>query len=296
MRSCFARAAIVPITALGLSNDLGSSGRASTWGRMAQAVGRQLVSTEWQQKQLAWSQFLDDAMEGHASVGHKLSKVPVPWHQGELLHTDGATTTSPIALLDNQRAIWAQQWDAHEEPHEEPPPLANTALALLPRLTLARVRSAALSFKKQTATPDALHPRHIGYMSDDALQAIILLFALIESVGNFPGALCGIMIAISRKKLGGVRPIALYRALYRAWCKARAYLLREWEAQHGGADAFNTSQRVATTDGVWRQAFLAEEAEAACMPVAALLLDTRKCYEYISHVLLAAEGQATSYP
>ena len=92
--------------------------------------------------------------------------------------------------------------------------MADTALELLPRLTPDEVRSAALSFKRQTATPDALHPRHLVYMSEGAVQAVVLLFALVELVGNFPQALCDIMIALLVKKPGGVRPIALYRALF----------------------------------------------------------------------------------
>jgi len=104
-----------------------------------------------------------------------------------------------------------------------------------------------------------------------------------EAVGDFPSLLHNTLIVLIPRPDGGVRSIALFRALVRVWCRHRVSSVRERDRTRGVHLAFNVSHRRATTDGVWRALVRGEVIKGSHAHALALIWDLLKCHEHVLH-------------
>ena len=102
------------------------------------------------------------------------------------------------------------------------------------KLTGEELRKAAKTFKMCTTRPDGIHPWHIAYLSDLAVEALADLLNPVEVTGEFPEEMCDVIIAFFDKPEGGTRPIGWYRAIVRVWASARKHVWQEWEERSSG--------------------------------------------------------------
>ena len=104
------------------------------------------------------------------------------------------------------------------------------------------------------------------------------------------------MVALIEKDTGGHRPIGLFRALFRVWAKIRKKHWAEWETSADPDHLFGAGASRGATDLVWRQAFRNEVACADNQHALSVLIDLAKCYEHVSHILLAREARELHFP
>lgn len=141
-----------------------------------------------------------------------------------------------------------------------------------------------------------MHPRQFALLSDGALSYFAFLYALLEVVGDVPGILQSLLIALIRKPTGGRRPVAHFRAWFRVWQRARKSQVQEWERTHGAAPEFNTGSRQCTPDAVWRATLIAETATTLLRHLAVVLWDLRRCFDHVQHAQLADEASEGCFP
>ena len=127
-------------------------------------------------------------------------------------------------------------------------------LAALSALTAEEIRAAALSFPECTSCTDEWHPRRVGYLSDEALEALADIIVALEALGDFPTQLHGLLVKLIPKPgSSDTRPIGLFKGLVRVWGRARKKHIAACmgsEAAHG--DTNNMLAGRHTLDAVWR--------------------------------------------
>eukprot|EP00959_Pyramimonas_sp_CCMP1952_P313899 6571140-Pyramimonas_sp.AAC.1 len=57
---------------------------------------------------------------------------------------------------------------------------------------------------------DGFNCRHYQYLCDDALDALAMLFEVMEAFGELPGQISAVLLALLSKPTGGCRPIGLF--------------------------------------------------------------------------------------
>jgi len=99
-----------------------------------------------------WSEWAKLTMEGSASIGHKILKIPQAWTATTVL-IRGQSTATPAALVQAQRELWARLWAATSEPPQDqlnPHDFQGRCQPLV-QLTPAAIRKAAKGFKTKTS-------------------------------------------------------------------------------------------------------------------------------------------------
>eukprot|EP00973_Karenia_brevis_P055240 7681296-Karenia_brevis.AAC.1 len=119
---------------------------------------------------------------------------------------------------------------------------------------------------------------------------------IIEGLGDFPRVTRDMLIALLPKDDGGLRPIGLYRALYRLWAKSRVRHWRQWERDEDPQQFFGAGEGRSCTDIVWRMGVRAEGVDLANEEALTAMYDLAKCYEHLCHARLWTEGCATKFP
>ena len=125
-----------------------------------------------------------------------------------------------------------------------------------PRLEKCSIKGAALAFGTKTSTADGLHPRHVAHLSNRLLDILVDLFVLTERVGEWPKSEAIVITALIPKPDGGLRPIALFRTLFRIYSKARAYEVKNWAKARPDHRCNNSAGRW-VGDATWRNQVLA---------------------------------------
>ena len=90
-------------------------------------------------------------------------------------------------------------------------------------LSAEQIRIASRKFKPSTVSADQLHPKHISLLSLSAREALARNYTAFELTGNFPEQERKVVTVLIPKTDGGLRPVALFRTLYRVYAKARSH-------------------------------------------------------------------------
>ena len=172
-----------------------------------------------------------EALAGSASVAHGLARRAAQGRAALELVNGSSLETD---LLEEQAKLWASLWKAKEgrSPNQvqmwveqqqhvcaRPPPLA--AIDIL---------RASSSFKARTSVIDGWHPKHMASMSEQCRSSLADVFNEAELCGDFPSTQSQLVVKLLPKPTGGVRPIGLFRGLFRVWSRCRQHLARAWQA------------------------------------------------------------------
>ena len=259
----------------------------------------QVTAARAKERRRGWQDWVDNALEGAAGLGHRFSKEPVCW-KPQMAAREHCQSSCPQDLIEDDRRIWKGIWKASEanerwEPedqgfedwmHEGPS-------ALLPLLQVEDLRKAAQSFKLRTCATDGWHPRHYGLLCDDALAVLARVLWLVELFGDFPKKTRGLQVRLITAKR---RPIGWYKGLFRVWAASRRKLVRLWEEKWAGQACFNTGAGKAVGDGVWRAAVRSNLEVDKGRHYAEVLYDVRKCFENVNFSTLRRNAAAVGYP
>lgn len=249
------------------------SSRCTTWGweegvashsfwkthEQASEVVMELEEEERLNNGERWHDWADNAVEGGATFAHAATKeakqAAVPGASCEV-----SMTGCPAEILISEVASYAELWGADPSGRK----LKNVEDAAMKelddilsntdppkKLTGKGLRNAAKTFKICTTRPDAIHPRHIAYLSDSAVEAPADLLNLVEVTGELPDEMCDVVVALFDKPEGGTRPVGWYRAIVRVWASARKHLWQEWERSSGEKSIFGAGEGRTITDIVW---------------------------------------------
>eukprot|EP00972_Heterocapsa_arctica_P066002 9738258-Heterocapsa_arctica.AAC.1 len=58
-------------------------------------------------------------------------------------------------------------------------------------------------------------------LDDEALEVLCDIFEVIEACGTLPSQVQALLFVLLPKPKGGMRPIALFRSLFRLWSRVR---------------------------------------------------------------------------
>ena len=188
---------------------------------------------------------------------------------------------SDQASVDRESEKWAGEWASRAVYSE--PSFLSLAAERLPALALLAARCAIATFPAGTGVgDDNIGPRALGRLGDDALLALLRIFAACEALGSWGTAAFHVLIVLLPKPDGGLRPIGLFPTIIRVWMRMRSSVARAWESAnalpqlYGGAGM--GAQRAA-----WVAAFQAEKAQADGLEHVAALLDLVKAFERVPH-------------
>ena len=264
------------------------------WQAIALEHSSRLHSSERSEASRSFANWLDGALAGGASLAHRATK-PRPWSSPVVVHGANGLTSAKSEVLASYADTWGELWLEKPACCFATHPLLDCPLAL-PGLTPSQLRAVAKSFPHKTDVRDGLHPRHFALFSDKLLEALALLFRYMEATGMCPLAVSSVIIALIPKPTGGVRPIGLLRSFVRIWERSRRSLVSAWETAEASGPEFLASKGRSSLDAVWRKSVLAEIAVSKREVFATLLADLRKCYDHISHSVLAARGGGCGFP
>ncbi len=90
------------------------------------------------------------------------------------------------------------------------------------------------------------------HLDEDSMEALRRIFALAEVWGRYPAQLENKLVKLIGKKDGGLRPIVLFRSLFRVHARARQGEVRKWEQEHAGDAKFNSAPRRRINDDMYR--------------------------------------------
>ncbi len=168
---------------------------------------------------------------------------------------------------------------------------------LLPSMQPQRLRRAAASFRGDTGLGlDLLRPRHIIYLSDDALLALCRLFGIIEKTRRWPSLQRSVIEVALGKKAGGARLIGLATALYRVWSRVRYADCRSIIEARVDRPFLTAAPGKGAARAALEQAWQAEEAWARGDEAATTMVDLSSFYEHITIAELADGGKRYGLP
>ena len=247
--------------------------------RMARSQGR-----------LEWAVFLRQALLGSASVGHSLAR-GAGIARAPLQMAEGSSLES--ALLDEQVMVWSKLWKA------APSRATNCATSwaqqqrhpmdTLPPLEESHILRASASFKTRTSVIDGWHPKHMASMSKACRAALAQVFNQAEEAGDFPASQAQLVVKLLPKQAGGVRPIGLFRGLFRLWSRCRQNVARAWQAGKAkDLQQWNMLPGRQIGDACWRAMVRARCLLQAGKHCVEINWDIHKCFEHVQHHLLVS--------
>ena len=236
----------------------------------------------------AWTQWAKSAVsESGGKAAFRWIREPAPWAQATVKPDGGlrgqqeeveARARAWHDLWTDSEGLGAVQWGELGGCHDLMPAVED-------------VRQCAATFKGDTALGvDSLSPRHIGLLSDMAIQALIRLWMTVVDSGCIPKQLAALIVVMLPKPVGGERPIALFPGALRLLTRwLRHTYGAKWQHEHPNCAWYGEAGR-AVDQGVWTQAMHAEYAVAQGQEAAGILIDLRKAYEnlHFDHLLTQA--------
>jgi hypothetical protein len=246
---------------------------------------------EWSLSGAAWKRFLAAALEGGADLAHRLSKpTALQLHK---IASDG--THHPSSLLQDQVNMWTDYWKCGTTSAHIPDLVDLDAVATNSHdFTSGLLRSASASFKPRTSVVDGIPPRQFSFVSDNGLELLSSIFWLCKKKCTFGNTITDLAIRLLLKTDGGRRPIALFRAMFRLYGKARKEALQTWEKSIGLGHFFNMAPTRHVTDSTYRS--MLHRLLEPHLHHAELLWDVAKCFEHVKHTRLWNDAQQHGYP
>jgi Reverse transcriptase (RNA-dependent DNA polymerase) len=195
----------------------------------------------------------------------------------------------PKHVLQDYANQWAKWW----QETDQAPTCDIGHDPTVPAITADQIKTASAHFRATTSAPDGLPPRSIALVSDQCRSALADLFAIFETHG-WPTSERIVLTVLIPKKDGGLRPIALFRSLYRIYSKARAQEARAWAAGPGKSSLCNNSSGRWVGDGTWRnQVRMGSDTQVHRTEY---LMDLKKAFEHVTHDDLIRAAKAVNYP
>ena len=171
---------------------------------------------------------LETACEGGTRLAHITTTAQTAWCGSVSVDSDGADSGRTCDVLGEHRGKWSKIWGAGGSAGDSDIDWRSLALPQLHPIEAAGLRKASASFPAFTAVVDGWHPRHFSLLSDACLMALAGILEMIEGLGEFPRVTQDMLVALLPKDDGGLRPIGLYRALFRLWARMRR---SEWKSR-----------------------------------------------------------------
>jgi hypothetical protein len=164
------------------------------------------------------------------------------------------------------------------------------------RPSIKDVRKAAGTFPLWTGLGiDGLHMRVMESASDETVEAFIDLMELAEELGDIPGAQDVIIMVFLGKPDGGKRAIGLMSFILRLWFRIRRPEHVAWEMSHSRCSTVGVRGNTCEQAN-WDQCFTDEHALARGLASGSVLVDIRKCFEFVNHLALYREAAFQDYP
>ncbi len=240
----------------------------------------------------AWKEWLLEDFAAGASRAHAYSRLPQ-----EVLPTaadvpGAAMSSTPEALLDEQRRKYGRMW----RPADGPYTYHWNNVDELPLITPDEMREASRSFKRRTArTYDGFHPRHFAELSDGALRTLALIFQAVEITGRWPRQLRLVMTALLPKPKGGYRPIGILPAPYRLWAKIRRRWTDQWELENARS-YLSSAKGNGSLDTLWRLSARQEAGTVGEDQAVVVAEDLAAFFETVDRHRIMEEAEAMGYP
>ncbi len=200
---------------------------------------------------------------------------------------------SDQAAVEQEAEQWAELWKSDDFYMQ--PDFSDIGPELEPA-TIGAVKAAAMTFPINTGLgADNFSPRAVCRLSDEAICALVVLFAAFERCGNWCQALDLVLIVLLPKTDGGRRPIGLFCSIVRLWMRTRIWLARAWEAAHALPEVF-AGPDMGAQKAAWQASFSAESAALTGEDHAQGLLDLVKAFETVPHDMLVQAARMLGYP
>lgn len=245
-----------------------------------------------------WKNWLDDDADEGCRRAQKYSKLPEACKPSEVTTPEGVLSCVPIELMEAERDKFKDLWKAEDAPEAQrrcKPDAFRTGSQEMKRHSASNFWEAAKTFSCTTAsTYDGFHPRHFDGLSDKARTALGVLLDTCEDIGEWRDGINAAVPALIPKAEGGLRPIGLFRGVYRLWARARGPEAAGWERTHDRA-YFSDRESNGALDTVWDQAFRAERNTADGSAAASVLVDMKRFYEHFDHGLLKKRAENTGF-
>ncbi len=186
---------------------------------------------KWQEKlraqvtkdrQTSWRDCLKKEVGEGTSLGFKIAKPKADINYAVF----NATGTNAIQdQMDGEFQLWQKLWtrEGPEWEHE----LATKADHIEP-FSPEQIRQAARRFKKVTSTVEGLHPGMFAHADDGTLRLVSHCWQLFDRGAKWPAREKLVSVRLIAKPSGGLRPIALFRTMFRLLASCQRTLLRDW--------------------------------------------------------------------
>ena len=92
-----------------------------TWSDFAKRTSDEFTTYEWQRTKIYWQLFVDESVEGNASMAYQLLRDPVQWIQDSNTVGDHVFG-SPSEILECEVNMWSKLWcagpgEVESQPH-----------------------------------------------------------------------------------------------------------------------------------------------------------------------------------
>jgi hypothetical protein len=109
-----------------------------------------------------------------------------------------------------------------------------------------------MPFSGKTSAPDGMPPRALAALSDRCLAALCESYALWDRTHWPSSEAAQISTILIPKRDGGLRPIALFRTLYRLYSRADTHLAKQWASTTASSTTGNNATGRWVGDSTWR--------------------------------------------
>ena len=195
-------------------------------------------------------------------------------------------------IVEEQAEIWAAWWQSGSSVQWTD--FASTGTKVPQVLTTECVRAVSASFKCQTSCVDGFHPRHFSLLSNKLLETLVLLFRIFEAIGQWPRDEQKVLTVLIPKAEGGLRPIALFRTLYRMYSRARCIKVKKW-AEGVNQHRVNNAKNRLVGDSTWRNQVRIANGGSETTVIEAQM-DVKKAFENVNRKQLVEIAAKVGYP
>ncbi len=173
-----------------------------------------------------WKEWIAAGIDNGAANAHAYTRAPKAWAPTAVVRPDGTVSSAMEDIMNEQRDRHRRMW----RPAAGPFRYLWSERDELPQISRERIRESAATFALRTSTTyDGFHPRVIGYLSDEAIDTLSLLYAAIEASAIWPRQVSVVVAVMLPKPRGGYRSVGLAAAVYRLWAKVRREEADIWE-------------------------------------------------------------------
>ena len=245
-------------------------------------------SIQWTQSRQDWNAKMRDSITSGDGLIYRTIKERVT---GEIPVTkQGEFGTREI--VEEQAEIWAAWWQS--EGSVQWTDFVNTGTKVPQKLTTECIRAVSASFKSQTSCVDGFHPRHYSLLSIGLLEALVRLFRIFEAIGQWPRDEQKVLTVLIPKAEGGLRPIALFRTLYRMYSRATCINVKKW-AEGVNQHRVNNAKNRWVGDSTWRNQVRIANGGSETTVLEAQM-DVKKAFENATRHQLVEIAEKVGYP